>query len=100
MKKLTYSQYIEKGYGYVADRQLQTASTPLHNHDFFEIEFIVDSLKSFHILNGKKRSLHKGSIYIINPSDVHTHEIVPGGYFDRYNIRFKQDIIKRSMFVN
>ena len=48
MKKLTYSQYIEKGYGYVADRHHQTIATPLHNHDFFEIELMLEAEKAYH----------------------------------------------------
>jgi len=79
MKKLTYSQYIEKGVGYIVDSKLQKESVGLHNHDFFEIEFILNAKNSYHILNGKKRSITKGSIYIINPSDIHSYEIESGG---------------------
>ena len=100
MKKLTYSTYIEKGYGYIADRKKQNVSTPIHNHDFFEIEFMLDARDSSHILNGKKRPLEKGSIYIVNPSDIHYHEIRDRGFFDRYNIRFKQDAVNESILAS
>ena len=100
MKKLTYSQYIEKGYGYVADRKFQSMAIPLHNHDFFEIEFMLDAKNAIHTLNGKKRRLEKGSIYIINPSDVHSHEFENGGFFDRYNIRFKQDAVNENILAS
>lgn len=100
MKKLTYSTYIEKGCGYVADRKRQSVPTPLHNHDFFEIEFMLDAKNAIHILNGKKRPLEKGSIYIVNPSDVHSHEFDKGGYFDRYNIRFKQDAVNENILAS
>lgn len=100
MKKLTYSTYIEKGCGYVADRKRQTDPTPLHNHDFFEIEFMLDTRNAVHVLNGRKRPLEKGSIYIINPSDVHSHEFDQGGYFDRYNIRFKQDAVNENILAS
>ena len=100
MKKLTYSTYLEKGYGYVVDRICQGAGVDLHSHDFFEIELIVDSKKATHTLNGKKRVIEKGSIYIINPSDLHSYEIEGGGYFDRYNIRFKQDTIDETVLAS
>lgn len=100
MKKLTYSTYIEKGCGYVADRRFQTSAIPLHNHDFFEIEFMVDAKNATHTLNGKKRNLEKGSIYIINPSDVHSHEFENDGFFDRYNIRFKQDAVNENILAS
>jgi len=99
MKKLTYSQYIEKGVGYIVDSKLQKESVGLHNHDFFEIEFILNAKNSYHILNGKKRSITKGSIYIINPSDIHSYEIESGGSFSRYNVRFKQDTVSGNILA-
>lgn len=100
MKKLMYSTFIEKGYGYVVDQRMITVDTPLHNHDFFEIEFMLDSKGTTHILNGKKRPLEKGSIYIINPSDVHFHEIMVGGFINRYNVRFKQDAVNENTLAS
>ena len=100
MKKLTYSMYIEKGYGYIADRKRQTCATPLHNHDFFEIEFMLDARDATHILNGKRRPLEKGSIYIVNPSDIHYHDVRENGFFDRYNIRFKQDAVNETILAS
>ena len=97
MKRLSYSTYIEKGFGYIVDRKLHNFSVDLHNHDFFEIEFILKADKAYHMLNGKKRNITKGSIYIINPSDVHSYEVEKGGYFSRYNVRFKQDTVRGSI---
>ena len=100
MKKLTYSTYIEKGCGYVADKKNNWKSVVLHSHDFFEVEFILGCKKTTHILNGKKRSMEKGSVYIINPSDVHCYEIEEGGHFDRYNVRFKQDMVNENILAS
>ena len=100
MKKLIYSTYIEKGYGYVVDKKFHDVGVVLHNHDFFEIELIVDAKNAFHILNGKKRVIEKGSVYIINPSDIHCYEVGEKGYFDRYNIRFKQDTVSENILAS
>ena len=100
MKKLMYSTYIEKGCGYVADKVYLESSTPLHNHDFFEIEFMLNAKNTIHILNGKRRPLEKGSVYIINPSDVHTHEVENGGFAERYNVRFKQDAVNENILAS
>jgi AraC-like DNA-binding protein len=100
MKKLVYSNYIEKGYGYVVDKTRQTSSVDLHNHDFFEIELILESKNAVHVLNGKKRRIECGSIYIINPSDIHSYELPGNGYFDRYNVRFKQDAISENILTS
>lgn len=99
MKKLSYSTYIEKGFGYIVDIKMQTFSVDLHNHDFFEIEFILAARGAYHILNGKKRLITKGSTYIINPSDIHSYEVEPGGYFKRYNVRFKQDTVSGNILA-
>ncbi len=100
MKKLIYSNYIEKGYGYVVDRKFHEEGVELHNHDFFEIELILSAKNVVHTINGKKRKIEKGSIYIINPSDIHSYDIEAGGYFDRYNIRFKQDTVSESILAS
>ena len=100
MKRLTYSTYIEKGCGYVTDRKDHYNSVGLHSHDFFEVEFILDCTGTTHILNGRKRSMEKGSVYIINPSDVHCYEVEKGGHFDRYNVRFKQDMVNEKLLAS
>ena len=64
MRKLIYSDYtkkIKKGVGYIVDRLVQRMPVALHNHDFFEIEFMLEARSTAHILNGKKRDLAKGS---------------------------------------
>lgn len=99
MKKLIYSSYIEKGMGYVVDRRWQNVPVVLHNHDFFEVELTISAHKTKHVLNGKKYDIEKGYVHIINPSDIHSFEMPNDGYFERFNVRFKQDTVSESVLT-
>lgn len=43
---------------------------PLHAHDFFELELVVQG-DGFHYLNGQVLPLRPGAIFLLTPADVH-----------------------------
>ena len=100
MKKLTLANYLKNGVGFFVNRQRLTQSTPLHNHDFFEIELVVSAQNATHVLNGRAYPLENGSIYFLNPSDVHSIEVAEGGHFDRYNVLFRQDVVSEAVLAS
>ena len=100
MRKLTFENYFKKGIGFFVNRQRMTQSVSLHNHDFFEIELVVSAAGATHVLNGRTYPLTQGSVYFLNPSDIHSIEIAEGGHFDRYNVLFRQDIISEGVLAS
>ena len=100
MRKLTFENFFKKGLGFFVNRQRIQQSVSLHNHDFFEIELVVSAKNTVHVLNGHTSPLAAGSIYFLNPSDIHSIDIGEGGHFDRYNVLFRQDIISESVLAS
>lgn len=103
MRKLIYFDYtkkIKKSVGYIVDRLVQSVPVGLHNHDFFEIELIISTQNTKHTLNGRKYNLEKGYVHIINPSDIHSFEVSEDGYFERFNVRFKQDAVSEGVLTS
>ncbi len=45
-------------------------STSMHSHDFYEF-FIITDNRTLHEINGKREELHKGTLYMIRPTDMH-----------------------------
>lgn len=97
MKKLTFENYFKNSFGFFVSRQRITQPVNLHNHDFFEIELVVSVERATHVLNGHASPLENGSVYFLNPSDIHSIDIEDGGHFDRYNVLFRQDIISENI---
>ena len=103
MRKLIYSDYtkkIKKGVGYIVDRLVQRMPVALHNHDFFEIEFIISTKNTKHTLNGREYLLENGHVHIINPSDIHSFDLDEDGFFERINVRFKQDAVSEGVLAS
>lgn len=69
---------------------------PLHWHDFFEIDIILDGEGSQN-LNGTDYRLKAGTAYILNPTDFH------GLYADRpiklFNVMFDENILSNEFIV-
>lgn len=51
-----------------------TKDYPLHQHDYYEIEYITDGLGE-HIINGESHSVKKGDILFITPFDYHGYNL-------------------------
>lgn len=102
MKKFSFANYFKnkKELGFYISRQHIKKGVQLHNHDFFEIELVVSAKDATHVLNGRTYPLESGSIYFLNPSDIHSIEIGKDGHFDRYNVLFRQDIISEDILAS
>ncbi len=99
MRKLSFANFFQKGLSYYVSRQTVKRSVSLHNHDFFEIELVVSVKNATHVLNGHSYPLCDGSIYFLNPSDIHSIDIGEGGHFDRFNVLFRQDAISENVLA-
>lgn len=77
----------------VSTRQLalgdiHISSYPLHRHDFFEIEWIMDG-KIAHELNGEASIMEKGDLCGLSTSDLHKIEELELATFNNISIDYK-----------
>jgi AraC-like DNA-binding protein len=47
---------------------------PLHSHDYYEVEIIIEG-EAVHHLNAETYDIKKGSAYILSPASFHSYEI-------------------------
>ena len=67
---------------------------PLHWHNYFEIEIIIDGTGSY-IFNGTAYSINKGDAYLLTPVDF--HEIEASSPVELINISFDEMWLSESM---
>lgn len=58
-----------------------------HYHEFYEFFLMLDGI-AYHLINGKKTRLNKGSLVFIRPDDVHDYIGINGKPFSFLNISF------------
>lgn len=85
----------------IIEKSIYIAS-PLHWHEFFEMEFILQGRGS-HIINGTSYPLTDGMLFLLTPSDF--HEIIPdeGTIIHLMNIKFSDYVISdeiREMLIS
>ncbi len=84
-KRLTVAEYIGDQTGVRASERSTVSFRPLHWHEYFEIELILEG-KGIQRLNGKEYSLKRGVVTSLNPTDF--HEVTPEGELKICNISF------------
>lgn len=73
-----------------------TTDTPLHLHDFYELELVLDGSGSTTI-NGVDYAASKGVVFLITPSDVHCYKSSEG--LKIANLSFTPDAIEYSILL-
>ena len=84
-------EYYEYGFGYNCDYEFPI----MHTHDYWEFFYALHDVE--HIINGVKEIIHKNTIYIIRPKDVHlikAHEIGTNKGPNIFNIKTTSKAIK------
>lgn len=71
--------------------QKDAGDYPLHFHEFYEIEMVVQGSGS-QIFQGEKFPLHVGDIYLVRPGDYHSLHFDEGGLTFR-KIQVKEDLL-------
>lgn len=88
--RLASKQYIRNEFKIQAEEKWLETDTPLHWHEYFEAEIILEG-KGTQSLNGKKYPLHKGALYFLTPADF--HEICVEEPLHLYNVSFELSTI-------
>ncbi len=70
-----------------------TASFPLHAHDYFEIEVVLDGIGKS-VLNGKEYQLKRGSVCMLTPADF--HEVSVDTEMLQWNISFDETVLNAA----
>ena len=92
MVQLLSNDYFNKkiGFSYVLYEKVQVVEP--HNHDYYEI-FIILSNHAIHTINGEAETLAPGTIYFIQPDDVHSFRSMPESSFKMLNIMYSCDSV-------
>lgn len=91
--KLTKSQYFDKSLFYDVSTHEVWENYPLHWHDFYEIEYIMEG-NSLHEINSMGFSAKPGHLALLSPVDFHEYKNVKSD--DRLwvcNIKFSDSIL-------
>ena len=71
---LVYNQQHRRRIGdFLVSQNVLCQNHPLHQHDFYEIEYIVDG-SGKHIINDRSYDVKKGDLLFITPMDFHGYE--------------------------
>lgn len=88
-QRLSKATYIGKD-KHLCIRRRQANSFPLHAHDYFEIEIVLDG-KGWQQINGRQFPLERGTVSVLSPSDF--HEIHLDGTAVVWNIAFDEVLL-------
>lgn len=80
---------------HLAIKKRYSKTFPLHAHEYFEVEIILDGI-GYQIINGKKYPLKRGTVSFLSPSDF--HEVVAENDVSlmAWNISFDESVISPS----
>ncbi len=92
--RLESSAYIGKD-KHIAIKKRYAKTFPLHAHEYFEVEIILDGI-GYQIINGKKYPLNRGSVSILSPSDFHQVVAETDTSLMAWNIAFDESVISPS----
>lgn len=71
---LIYNQQHRRRIGdFLVSQNILNQNHPLHQHDFYEIEYIVEG-SGKHLINDKSYDVQKGDLLFITPMDFHGYE--------------------------
>jgi AraC family cel operon transcriptional repressor len=66
--------------------------TPLHNHDFYEMMYVVEG-EGVHEINGREEPMRQGDLFFIRPDDTHAiHKRARRGVLAYVNVEFPIDV--------
>ena len=77
-----------------ASKLTNTLDHYVHDHDFFEIFYLIDGSIS-HCLNGVENTLNAGDVLFLNPEDVHSFLREEGNTCTHRDI-----VIRKELFVD
>ena len=93
-ERLLFEDAVKAGHISAEERDVND-EYPIHWHNYFEIELILDG-GGTHTLNGTEHPISKGSAYILTPTDFHTLSTTDGTRL--WNISFDEEMLSERRF--
>lgn len=87
VKKLLWKSQGTDRIWHAAFHPMQELSCPLHYHEFYELQYILEGTGE-HIINGRSVPCTKGVLAMLRPRDRHTMSVPDGGHLHLINISF------------
>lgn len=91
-RRLTFAQFMPPKATLELFRGDVTETTGLHWHEFYEMSFIVSGQGS-HLLNGKRFSVQRGSLFLLTPADFHELKPNTGQTLQLFNTIFSEEML-------
>ena len=91
LRRFAWDDFLDGGSGIMLSEYEVERSWPLHGHEFYEMEFILDGTAR-QSLNGIETELRRGSVYLLTPADVHEIAIGPEK-LKLVNVKFPHELI-------
>ena len=88
--RLHRDQYVGRDM-HIRVEQREADSFPMHSHEFFEIEIVLDG-EGVQWLNGRELALRAGSVYFLTPADFHRVEAGEGMRI--WNLSFDEAVLQ------
>jgi AraC family transcriptional regulator, dual regulator of chb operon len=87
--RLLWSDIVQPGeHCHVHTRRIAAPlAQAAHDHDFCEV-FWVDEGRGVHLVNGQRRTLEAGLLFLVRPDDAHGFTVEPGQAFRLVNVAF------------
>lgn len=85
---------LDRQQGLSVSHRVISSRFPLHWHDFFEMEFILDG-SGEQILNGELYPLKRGDVYLLGPTDF--HEVRPVQQLECINLMIHERLLTQQM---
>ena len=92
--RLSAETWIDSRRQLTVVRKELRGTVPLHGHDFFELELVLDGTGT-QVYNGQAGALRQGSMYLLTPADM--HEVVVHEPLQLYNVMFSGELLPEPL---
>ncbi|MDF2720505.1 MAG: transcriptional regulator, AraC family [Paenibacillus sp.] len=89
-------KYLDSIYSETVSKAFVTKPFPLHWHEFYEMEFIVQG-EGRHHLNGNDYRIGKGSMFLLSPAEFHAVIPAADNPLRLINVKFSDTVLCESV---
>jgi len=95
--RIIYAIESSKGSTVEAKRTIVRLCTPLHWHNCYEMELVIDG-HGTHIINGKKYPMHVGDFYLLTTEDC--HKVISNEPITTLGIMFDEKFVSEELLFH
>lgn len=96
-RRLTNSTQMPPAASFAVFHQLLRRHVTLHWHEFYELAFTIAG-EGVHIVNGLRRPLIPGSMFLLTPADFHEIIPSPGATLEMFNAILSEEVLEPELY--